>query len=178
VSGERSAGRIARDNAKLTSSLVFLVLCGQRMSGIESRDLECMAHLVWVYNDKVFVRRLSVGFVDDLGDGFAHDNENDWWEMRWQVRRKRWGIGWASLKVTRIDDVSPREQPPLPRARPATLPALTHGTMAGGNRTTSTKDPFHLTFDRNPRLARPSSFRTCPEFPRRQRTVNPSWHRL
>jgi len=46
--------------------------------GIESCGVECVAYLFWVYNDLVFVRRLSVGLVDDLCDSFAHDNENDW----------------------------------------------------------------------------------------------------
>ena len=67
-----------RNEAKLTSGFVFLVLHDQRMSGVESCDSEGAAHLFWVYNDEVFVGRLSVGLVDDLGDSFAHDNDNDW----------------------------------------------------------------------------------------------------
>ena len=47
------------------------------MSEIESCDFECAAYLFWVYNDDIFVRRLGVGLVDDLGDSFAHDNNND-----------------------------------------------------------------------------------------------------
>lgn len=63
--------------AKLTSSFILLVLHDQRMSETGSCDLDRVAYLFGVYNDVVFIRRLSVGLVDDLGDAFAHDNDND-----------------------------------------------------------------------------------------------------
>jgi hypothetical protein len=43
------------------------------VSEVESCDLACVAYLFSVYNDEIFVSRLSVGLVDDLGDSFAHD---------------------------------------------------------------------------------------------------------
>lgn len=67
-----------RPKTKLTSSFVFLVLRGQRISEIELRGSGCAAYLFWVYNDKIFVGRLSVGLVDDLGDGFSHGGDGDW----------------------------------------------------------------------------------------------------
>lgn len=48
------------------------------MSGIESCDFGRLAYLLWVYNDEVFVGRLGVGLVDDLGDSFAHGSDKDW----------------------------------------------------------------------------------------------------
>ena len=48
------------------------------MRGLNRVMLDCVAYLFWVHNDEVFVRRLSVGLVDDLGDSFAHDDDNDW----------------------------------------------------------------------------------------------------
>jgi len=53
------------------------------MSGIESCDLGWVAYLFWVHNDEIFVGRLSVGLVDDFGDGFTHGDDNDWRGMGW-----------------------------------------------------------------------------------------------
>ena len=48
------------------------------MSGIESCDLKCVAYLIWIHNDDIFVRRLGVWLVDNPGDSFAHGNNNGW----------------------------------------------------------------------------------------------------
>lgn len=47
------------------------------MSGIESCGSRCVAYLFWVDNDEIFIGRLSVGLVDNLGDSFTHDNDKD-----------------------------------------------------------------------------------------------------
>ena len=55
---------------------------------------------------------------------------------------------------------------------------LTHETMAGRYHTTSTKDSFHPTLNRNSLIARSSRLRARSEFPRCKSAINPSRHRL
>jgi len=68
-----------------------------------------------------------------------------------------------------------RARLPFQRLRRA---SLTHEAMAGGDYLTSTKDSLHLALNRGSRITRSSGFRAYSEFPRCQREVNSSRHRL